>query len=103
MTGTTWTLLSSVALASEHVFGNGYNLSITDGTGMTGATYVTNSGIAPASNAYGSLTPNRDGSGSALTNGNGIGIPTKAQTGAHPEYSGLVVDTITIYTWERTA
>ena len=107
ITGTTWTLRSSVALASEHVFGNEYNLGISNSSGIAGLAYDGSQGYTTLHRtAYGVAKPDTTG-GSGITGfGNtttGSGVVTKTQTGAHPEYSGLIADTITIYTWERTA
>ena len=99
ITGTTWVLRSSVALASEHVFGNGYSKAWYDGTNLGGSAehpdhYVMTSTAAYGQPAGGDL----GGSGSYLTARKFLGSPTKTQLGAHPEYSGLIADTITIYT-----
>ena len=105
MIGTTWTLLSSVALASEHIFGNGYSLAITNGLqSKVGLAWNNTAHISYNTNGYGALIPNADGSGSSdIANGNSLGVTNSAQNGANPEYSGLVADTLTLYTWERTA
>ena len=105
ITGTTWTLRSSVALASEHVFGNDYNLGLTDGTYTAALIFSTTHDIGEASGAYGVQSPaGTGGSGyAAFSQGTGLGVATKAITENHPEYSGLIADTITVYTWERTA
>ena len=99
--GTTWQLISSVALASEHIVGNGNVLGLTDGTQNFG--FVTEAQYSgPATSVYGTAI----GAATASANVGGnksIGVPTKAQLGANPEYSGLIADTITVYMWERTA
>ena len=108
MTGTTWTLRSSVALASEHVFGNGYAQGVTDGTTNYSFSRVnmnSNWAVYQNLNGYGKATGTNTG---ALNNAGGgdltvVGSPTKTQLGNNPEYSGLIADTITIYTWERVA
>lgn len=100
---TSWTLLSSVALASENVFGNGKALGITDGTKQVGLYRGTGSQNAQY---YGSIGSNvGDGSdGTTLQNvAVMVGIPTKNQISANPNYSGIITDTITVYMWERTA
>ena len=109
---TTWELISSVGLASENVFGNGYNMAITDNTGnsaltITSATVsgTTIKSLSYRHTSYGVEVPLANGtSGSGTFNsGGGIGIPTKEQHNGHPEYSGIIADTITLYTWKRTA
>ena len=104
MTGTTWELISSVGLASENVFGNGKGLAITNGdvggervlgSNSGGTTFVVGSPMG--SNLKGSITNVGVSANSAL------GVPTKTYLGEHPEYSGLIADTITLYTWKRTA
>lgn len=102
ITGTTWTLRSSVALASEHVFGNGRTLGKTNGTGLYGDYANGSSYIMTGTGFYGKTLPVNVSAGSGPANA-GVGVPTKSQLGANPEYSGLIADTITIYTWERTA
>lgn len=99
---TSWSLLSSVALASENVFGNGYNLALTNGTNLVGLN--TTGGLTKQGISFGVLSPALSGgSGSDITSSQGIGIPKKTQVSNNPEYTGIVVDTITVYMWERTA
>lgn len=95
---TSWTLLSSVALGSEHIFGNGYTTAMTDGTNL-GALRSRGDNAAPT--LYGQ--PVGYGTQTGTLNAGGMGVPTKTQLGANPEYSGLIADTITVYMWERTA
>lgn len=96
---TSWTLVSSVMLSSEHVFGNGYVLGVTRGGdtryGIRGRGDVAYTGL------YGDAVGTAS-SGSVSTTA-GHGVVSKTQAGANPEYSGLVADTITVYSWERTA
>lgn len=104
---TSWTLVSSVVLASEHVFGNGYNLALGDGSQANRLSAIqavgTNSMVA-SGNAFGVMSPAYSGgSGTNFTGGTGAGSPTKTALGDHPEYSGLIADTKTVYSWERTA
>lgn len=103
ITGTTWTLRSSVALASEHVFGNGYSKAWYDGTNLGGSAEHPDHYVMTSTAAYGQPAGGDLGSGSYLTARKFLGSPTKSQLGNNPEYSGLIADTITIYTWERTA
>lgn len=108
ITGTTWVLISSVALASEHVFGNGYSLTIVDGTDVSAnkrSMYSYSGYPAIDKNTYGQTngTSVSSASSSALTNYKAVGLISKEQADDHPEYSGLIADTITLYTWKRTA
>lgn len=101
ITGTTWELISSVALASEHVFGNGKNLGLTDNTkdfsvGANGYTMV-------LTNKFGSNINTAGSNNIITTNWNSLGVPTKTRLGNNLDYSGLISDTITLYTWKRTA
>ena len=102
ITGTTWTLISSVALASEHIFGNGKTLGLANGgSGNFGLCENTSNNLV-VSNGYGSAIGSSTSQKTAADN-LGYGIVTKALAGAHPEYSGIIADTITVYMWERTA
>ena len=94
---TSWTLISSVALASEHIFGNGYTTAMTDGANLGG---LRARGDNAAPTLYGQLVGYSTQTGTL--NAGGMGIPTKTQLGTNPEYSGVVADTITVYSWERT-
>ena len=114
---TSWTKLSSVILASEHVFGNGYALGLTSGSNddpkRYGLKYLTSTAnrLTPGSAAYGSTL----NSGSSATiyspaNAECVGVITKERiesdvTEETPkyDYSGLKADTETVYTWKRTA
>lgn len=109
ITGTTWTLISSVALASNHVFGNGYTLGLTDGTNKMGfqrnnVNVSQNGALTANSSQYGG-TPgtSQSGNNSTTSSSKVLGVVTKTLAGTNPEYSGLVADTITVYTFERTA
>lgn len=102
ITGTTWQLISSVALASEHIFGNGYNFALTNGTNLVALN--TTGGLTKQGVSYGVKYPQvNGGSGSDISSTAGIGVPTKALLGNNLDYSGIIADTITVYTWERTA
>lgn len=103
ITGTTWTLISSVALASEHVVGNGYTLGLTQGSSDYGLVTDGNDGLEVSTGAYGTTYGGSGKTVTSVTNGPSFGVPTKTQLGANPEKSGLIADTITLYTWERTA
>ena len=98
---TTWQLISSVALASEHVFGNGIGLGIAINNDKTG-TFKSGT-VVSSSGGYGSETGASNSSTNILTSNRVIGLVTKTQAGASPQNSGLIADTITVYMWERTA
>ena len=94
---TTWQLISSVSLASENIVGNGYTLGLTEGTALGGMR-------ARGDNAAPSLYGEPVGSTNITGTMNGsVGIPTKSQLGNTPQYSGIIADTVQVYSWERTA
>lgn len=101
---TRWSLLSSVILASNHVYGNGKVLGVTDGTSLGGliGTVSTDTIMHGNTSAYGENT-----STVVQADGNNlsgkIGVPTKTQVGTNYDNTGLIVDTKAVYTWERTA
>lgn len=100
MTGTTWQLISSVALASEHITGNGYALAVGN-SAYPGSLVKTSSGIV-SNQILGQqkgVSASNNGYSTSVT----VGVPTASELGNHLEYSGLIADTITVYTWERTA
>ncbi len=101
--GTTWRLISSVALASEHVFGNGKATGLSDGEGLYGLLNNPSDGKIANTNYYGSDRGVAVAGGTWITSAKTVGIVTKEQAGNTPENSGLIADTITLYTWERTA
>lgn len=96
---TSWVLLSSVMLASENIVGNGYTLGLTDGTNLGG---MRSRGDNASPSLYG-VSAGTTQANTLLNNNVGIGVPTKSQLGTNPEYSGLIADTVVVYTWERTA
>lgn len=100
---TTWRLMSNVALASENVLGNGKALALTQGSTKYGVVSDGSDGLEVSTTAYGKDTGGSGNTVTTVTNGPAFGVPTKTQLGVNPEYSGLIVDTITIYMWERTA
>ena len=102
ITGTTWVLMSSVILASEHVFGNGYSFGITDGTHIRSLRSQDGNRVCALNGDFGNLI-GEAGFTNDLTVDKSTGVPTKSQLGSNPEKSGLIADTITVYTWERTA
>ncbi len=95
---TSWSLLSSVLLKTEHVFGNGKTLGMTNGSIVGGHQ---NAGILGNAESLGVAV------GTSITSAGAsylaLGSPTKVQLGDHLENSGLIADTTTVYTWERTA
>lgn len=103
LSGTRWSLVSSVALSSNHIFGNGKGLGLTNGS--TNGVLVKTTGNGYMSSMGGSLGNNVGVTTATVDNtGQGVlGVPTKTQLGSNTSYSGLVADTITLYTWKRTA
>lgn len=100
-----WELVGTKLAVSEHVFGNGYGLGMhsVDGNGNTflgvmtgGFSYENVRG--PIGLALGASTSTQQANG----NYRSIGVATKADLGSNLHYSGLVVDTATIYSWKRT-
>lgn len=101
--GTAWQLMGDKLAVRENVFGNGYTLGITDRNGGLFGLY----GGGATTNAYASLygkhtNETNQGSGN-YTSGYGIGVPTKELLGDNPQYSGLIIDADTIYSWKRVA
>lgn len=80
------------------VFGNGYNLGITDGTGiggmLSGTIGATAGNLQQSDKAYGVQSPTATGGSgtTGIAQGDGLGVVTKTQAGTHPEYTGLVAD-----------
>lgn len=105
---TSWTLISSVALATNHVFGNEYALGLSDGSTQFGLLHMNGSNVnrnaIMGSNGYGA-TKGTSVTGAQATTApsSATGVATKTELGNNPEYSGLIADTITVYSWERTA
>lgn len=99
--GGTWELIGSKLAVRENVVGNGITLGLTNGSDTGGLT-VNNSGLRAGSGFLGANL-GRYGVPGSLPNDHSLGVPTKAKLGNNPEYSGLIVDTETIYSWKRTA
>lgn len=78
------------------VYGNGYNLGLTDGTNLKGLQFSSSNStnrFVGGNGAYGALSPAVNGSGSGSANdGTGYGVPTKTQLGDNLDYSGLIAD-----------
>lgn len=105
--GGTWTLLTSKMPIGENVFGNGKALGATDSNTFRGLNIGNNFGAANLlKQAFSSnINTSTTSEGDATANKT-IGIVTKAQldNGSYPySYTGLVMDTITAYIWQRTA
>ncbi len=101
--GTVWQLITSVMLASEHIFGNGKTLGVTDGTIKSGTiSSATSPYNASFGGTFGASTGDTATAGRINTNKQ-VGVVTKEQCESNPENSGLVADTVTVYTWKRTA
>lgn len=109
ITGTTWELISSVGLASNHVFGNGIALGLSNGTNKFGfqrnAVNTSVNGGLTASDATfgGTVGTSQSGNNQTTSVSAVLGVITKTEAGDNPEYSGIIADTITLYTWKRTA
>ena len=104
---TSWQLLSSVALAINNVFGNGKALGLSDGSTQYGLLHMTgsnpNKNIIAGADGYGASNGTSVTGAQAITApSTTIGVVSKTEAGSSPENTGLIVDTITIYTWERT-
>ena len=98
---TTWQLISSVALASEHVVGNGNVLGITNGTYQG---FLSGTGNRDLYNLRSTLPqPLGTVGGTQFLGANGFGVITKTQASNDLSATGLIVDTITVYMWERIA
>lgn len=103
-TNTNWTLISSVALGSEHVFGNGKGLGFSNG-GSSLFNLKANGAEVRWSNTY-NTTIGSSASGNATVGTFVPGIPSKEildNRSASYDGTGLIADTITVYMWERIA
>lgn len=107
--GTSWTLISSVMLSSEHVFGNGLALGLSNGASMLGlgrnsVSVNNNGGMTATASLYGdNAGTSKSGNNSTTSSSVAIGVVTKTEADTTLANSGLVADTITVYSWERTA
>ena len=103
--GGTWTLIGNKLAVRENVIGNGFGLALSDGSGDVAFHFNYNGGaFASYSDHVGRRTgAQANGEENRLGKDAIIGLATKNQLGAHPEYSGLIVDTEPIYSWKRTA
>lgn len=102
----TWELIGSKLAISENVFGNGKGFALTEGSNVypLGFNYSrTQYAVGPAWASVGSANGTTTDTGNIFNNQKVVGSPTKAQLGANPQNSGLIVDTETIYSWKRTA
>lgn len=96
----TWELIGSKLAVRENVFGNGNVLALSDGASLYGP-YKSN---YANSTLFGkTIGTSAESGGSYPGSSVGLGIATKAQLGANPNNSGLIVETETIYSWKRTA
>ena len=102
---TTWVLLSSVILKSENIVGNGKALGLTDGSkkGGFGNNYTGSANFGTLFTGNYGASAGSGNSGNQLDASKALGIPTNSQLGGHPEYSGIIAQTETVYTWKRTA
>ena len=103
--GGTWELIGSKLAVRENVTGNGYSLALNSGNGNFG-TFLNDSGMLQDHyiGTAGKLIGDNGVSGTASPATNKfVGVPIAEQLVEHPEYSGLIVDTETIYSWKRVA
>ena len=101
--GGTWVQIGSKLAVRENVFGNGKSLALTsDGSSVGALGYGANT-IMYGSKTYGGNIGSTPSWGFSSGGDRNTGVPTKAQLGDTPQYSGLIVDTETIYSWKRTA
>ena len=104
--GGTWELIGSKLAVRENVLGNGYSLGLTNGNTLVslGSKHDENWGYdLQAGHTIGTTLPSGGFSNASDYQAQYIGIPTKSQLGDNPQYSGLIVDTETIYSWKRVA
>lgn len=81
-----------VATSEAPVFGNGYNLGLTNGSYVGGLYVDTSKYFDYRSTALGVMSPLATGGPGPIGTTDepyGVGVVTKAQVGDHPEYSGL--------------
>lgn len=101
--GGTWELIGTKLAISENVFGNGTTLALTEGTNLIGSNSHSSIGFNLASGFGRPVGINTAGIQQPFIGDTTIGVPTKAQLGDNPQYSGLIVDTETIYSWKRVS
>lgn len=107
--GGTWELIGSKLAVRENVVGNGYGLAVavsSSSVGVLGQYYTSDLQVNAKSASLGTTVGTNMGVGNYLggyNQNNALGLATKAQLGSNPQYSGLIVDTETIYSWKRTA
>lgn len=102
--GGTWVQIGSKLAVRENVFGNGYALALTDNNVLVNPQFY-NYSITATTNSTFPLTNGAYSLGGSPypTSPSALGVPTKAKLGSNPQYSGLILDTETIYSWKRTA
>lgn len=100
---TTWQLISDVILVSRNVFGNGKVMGLTSGSNNLGLSADGGDDTAYSTNAFGKNLPFQQSGITTLTSGTGVGLLTKALAGNTPDNSGIIVDTVAVYSWERIA
>lgn len=107
--GGTWELIGSKLAVRENVFGNGYGIAVavsSSSVGILGQYYTSDLQVNAKNTSLGKKVGTDMGVGSYLggyNQNNTLGFATKSQLGNNPTYSGLIVDTETIYSWKRTA
>lgn len=100
---TTWQLISDVMLVSRNVFGNGKVMGLTSGSNKLGLSADGGDDTAYSTNAFGKNLPFQQSGVTTLTSGTGVGLLTKTLADDTPDNTGIIVDTIAVYSWERTA
>lgn len=80
----------SIGLSNNAVVGNGYSLAITDGTNLANMKNVAADGLRVTDGPGFPYQVGSSYSSDEALNVTTVGVPTLAQLGDHPEYSGLV-------------
>ena len=104
--GGTWELIGSKLAVRENVFGNGYGLALTNGTsiGELNNDVAYDYGANVSTHNYPKTVYYHNDRAPTYSPVTGlVGIPTKSNLGSNPQYSGLILDTETIYSWKRVA
>ena len=98
---TSWTLISSVALASANVYGNGNIMAVWNGVNTAAITSSDSYNRLSTAGTAGDVVDSTTKKGGNGTLVGKLGLATKTALGNID--SGVIVDTITVYSWERTA
>lgn len=101
-TDTTWQLLSDVLVVSRNVYGNGKVMGLTSGSNKLGLSADGGDDTAYSTNVFGKSLPIQQSGVTTLTSGTGVGLLTKTLADDTPDNTGIIVDTVAVYFWERT-